>query len=64
MDWEGFKIVYHETYEQKLLLKESLVIKAYNTLLNKTTNYVPLILFPEGIRPNNIPNPTTSRQQH
>jgi hypothetical protein len=64
MDWEGFKIVYHGTHKQKLLLKESLVIKAYNTSLNKTTHSVPLILFPEGIRPNNIPNPTTSRQHH
>jgi hypothetical protein len=64
MDWEGFKIVYHETHKQKLLLKESLVIKAYNTSLNKTTHSFPLILFPEGIQPNNIPNPTTFDQQH
>ncbi len=42
MDWEGFKIVYQETHKQKLLLKESLVVKACNTSSNKAIHSVPL----------------------
>jgi hypothetical protein len=63
MDWEGFKIVCHETHKQKLLIKESLVIKGYDTQLNKTTHSVALILFPEGIPSNHLPNPSAARQK-
>jgi hypothetical protein len=57
MNWEGFNVVWRDNNAQKLLLKESLVIKAYKTELNKTTHSVPLIIFPEGLPPELIPNP-------
>ncbi|CAF1614524.1 unnamed protein product [Adineta ricciae] len=57
MNWENFNILCHESHKYKLLLKESLIIKAYNTALNKTTHSVPLIIYPEGLPPNQLRKP-------
>ena len=41
----------------RLLIKESLVIRAYGPRLNRTTHSVPLIVFPEGLERNLVPDP-------
>ncbi|CAF4376750.1 unnamed protein product, partial [Rotaria sordida] len=43
MDWSNFQ--------------ESLLIKAYEPELNKTTHSVPLLVFPDGLRRVLLPNP-------
>ncbi|CAF5149163.1 unnamed protein product [Rotaria magnacalcarata] len=57
MNWAGFKILSTDANSFKLLIQESLVIKAYAPKLNKTTHSVPLIIFPEGLPKNILPSP-------
>lgn len=57
IDWEGFKVVWQDSHSYKLLVKESLVIKAYETPLNRTTHSVPMYVFPEGLPRALIPDP-------
>lgn len=57
MDWENFKVVWQENHTFPLLIKESLVIKAYEPPLNKTTHSVPMFVFPEGLPRIFIPDP-------
>ena len=44
-------------YLYRLLIKESLVIRAYEPRLNRTTHSVPLIVFREGLERNLVPDP-------
>ena len=57
MNWKGFKVVWQDSNSHKLLVKESLVIKAYETPLNLTTHSVRMLVFPEGLPRNLIPDP-------
>jgi hypothetical protein len=57
MDWDRFKVVWQDSNSYKLLAKESLVIKAYDTPLNRTTHSVPMLVFPEGLPRPLIPDP-------
>jgi len=57
MNWEGFKVVWQDSNSYKLLLKEFLVIKAYDTPLNLTRHSIPMLVFPEGLLRNLIPDP-------
>jgi hypothetical protein len=57
MDWGNFKVVWHDTHHHRLLVKESLVIKAYRTPLNLTTHSTPMLVFPEGLPRDLVPNP-------
>lgn len=61
MNWKDFQIVWKENNPYKLLLKESLVMKAYQTPLNRTTHSVPLVIFPEGLPATMIPNPNIKK---
>ncbi|CAF3337026.1 unnamed protein product [Rotaria sp. Silwood2] len=45
MNWSNFCVVWQEKYSYRLLIKESLLIKAYEPELNKTTHSIPLIAF-------------------
>jgi hypothetical protein len=63
MDWKGFNVVCKDNHYYKLLVKESLVIKAYDTQLNKTTHSVPLVIFPEGLPKHLLPDPNGHHQQ-
>ena len=57
MDWKNFRIVWRDNIVYRLLIKESLVIRAYEPRLNRTTNSVPLLVFPEGLERHLVPDP-------
>ena len=57
MNWESFKVICQDSNRYKLLLKESLVIQAYETKLNLTTHSVPMLVFPEGLPRTDLPDP-------
>jgi hypothetical protein len=57
MNWRGFKIVWQDSNTYKLLLKESLIINAYKTPLNLTTHSVPMLVFPQGLPRELLPDP-------
>ncbi|CAF2999044.1 unnamed protein product [Rotaria sp. Silwood2] len=57
IDWENYKILWRDNLPHRLLLKESLVIKAHQPALNRTTHSVPLLIFPEGVPPDIVPYP-------
>ena len=46
---EDFKILLVEKHQYPLLIKESLVIRDKQPILNKNEHSVPLYVFPEGI---------------
>jgi hypothetical protein len=50
MDWGMSQVIWSDSTSHKLLIKESLIIKAYEPELNRTTHSVPLYVFPEGLR--------------
>ena len=57
MDWKNFRIVWRDSNVYHLLIKESLVIRAYEPRLNRTTHSVPLLVFPEGLERHLFPDP-------
>jgi len=57
MNWESFNVFWRDNNAYNLLLKESPVIKAHQTALNRTTHSIPLVIFAEGLPPDLIPNP-------
>jgi len=57
MNWTDFRVVCQDNHSYRLLIKESLLIKAYEPELNKTTHSVPLIVFPDGLPRALLPNP-------
>ncbi|CAF3427539.1 unnamed protein product, partial [Rotaria sp. Silwood2] len=56
MDWSNFQVVWQDNHYYRLLIKESLLIKAYESELNKTTHSVPLLVFPDGLPKAQLPN--------
>ena len=56
MDWKNFRVVWRDSNVYRLLIKESLVIKAHEPRLNRTTHSVPLLVFPEGLERHLVPN--------
>ncbi len=44
IDWQNSQIVWSDSIPHKLLIKESLIIKAYEPEMNRTTHFVPLFL--------------------
>ena len=57
MDWRNFRIVWRDNNVYRLLIKESLIIKAHEPRLNRTTHSVPLLVFPEGLKRHLVPDP-------
>ncbi|CAF3650342.1 unnamed protein product, partial [Rotaria socialis] len=57
MNWDNFGIVMQDNHYYRLLIKESLLIKAYEPQLNRTTHSVPLIVFPDGLQKELLPKP-------
>ncbi|CAF3401359.1 unnamed protein product [Rotaria socialis] len=55
IDWNGCQIVWSDNNSYKLLIKESLIIKAYQPSLNRTTHSTPLYIFPEGLKDRHLP---------
>ncbi|CAF1943380.1 unnamed protein product [Rotaria magnacalcarata] len=49
INWKETKILDKDTKPYRLLVRESLLIKQFQPILNRTVNSVPLIVFPEGI---------------
>jgi hypothetical protein len=47
--WESTKLLWSDNNPHKLLIKESLMIKAYEPELNRTTHSVPLYIYPNGL---------------
>jgi hypothetical protein len=61
MDWENFNVVWQDNHSYPLLIKESLVIKAFEPSLNRTTHSVPMFVFPEGLPRIFIPDPDPTK---
>ena len=57
IDWLNSKIIWNDTNSHKLLIKESLLIKASKPDLNRTTHSTPLYVFPEGLPKHLLPDP-------
>ena len=57
MDWKNFRVVWRDSNVYRLLIKESLVIRAHEPRLNRTTHSVPLLVFPEGLERHLVPDP-------
>ncbi|CAF1655644.1 unnamed protein product [Adineta ricciae] len=49
IDWTNFNILAKDSKNYQLLVKESLLINSLQPNLNRTTNSVPLVVFPEGL---------------
>ncbi|CAF1153344.1 unnamed protein product [Adineta ricciae] len=56
-DWTGFRVVWRDDNPYQLLIKESLLIQAFKSELNRTTHLVPLIVFPDGLPRDLLPDP-------
>ena len=57
MDWQNFRVVWRDNNVYCLLIEESLVIRAHEPRLNRTTHSVPLLVFPEGLERHLVPDP-------
>ena len=57
INWKDFRVVWRDEYPYRLLVKESLVIQAYKPKLNRTTHSVPLVVFPDGLTTDMLPDP-------
>ena len=57
MDSKNFRVVWRDSNVYCLLIKESLIIKAHEPRLNRTTHSVPLLVFPEGLERHLVPDP-------
>ncbi|CAF3661981.1 unnamed protein product [Rotaria sp. Silwood1] len=55
IDWENCQVIWSDSTPHKLLIKESLIIKAYEPELNRTTHSIPLYIFPDGIQKRYLP---------
>ena len=55
IDWENTKVLWSENNPRRLLIKESLMIKAYESELDRTTHSVPLYIYPNGIERKSLP---------
>ena len=51
------RILWRDNISYRLLIKESLVIRAHEPVLNRTTHSVPLLVFPEGLERDLVPDP-------
>jgi hypothetical protein len=49
------QLIWSDNNPHKLLIKESLIIKAYEPELNRTTHSVPLYIYPNGIDKQHLP---------
>jgi hypothetical protein len=49
IDWENVELLWSDSNPHKLLIKESLMIKAYEPELNRNTHSIPLYIYPNGI---------------
>ncbi|CAF1484669.1 unnamed protein product [Rotaria sordida] len=56
MNWSNFQIVWQDNHYYRLLIKELLLIKAYEPELNKTTDSVLLLVFPDGLPKVQLPD--------
>jgi hypothetical protein len=63
IDWSNVRILWRDNIAYRLLVKESLVIRAHQPALNRTTHSVPLLIFPEGLDRDLVPAPN-GRSQH
>ncbi|CAF1663857.1 unnamed protein product [Adineta ricciae] len=57
IDWTGFRVAWRDDNPYRLLIKESLLIQAFKPELNRTTHSVPLIVFPDGLPRDMLPDP-------
>ena len=57
IDWENVRVLWRDNISYRLLIKESLVIQAHEPQLNRTTHSVPLLIFPEGLERDLVPDP-------
>ena len=57
IDWRNTRVLWRDNNPYRLLIKESLVIRAHETQLNRTTQSVPLLVFSEGLERSLIPDP-------
>ena len=57
MNWKDFRVVWRDENPYRLLVKESLIIQAFKPELNRTTHSVPLIVFPDGLTTDMLPDP-------
>ena len=57
IDWKNVRVLWRDNISYRLLIKESLVIRAHEPPLNRTTHSVPLLIFPEGLERNLVPDP-------
>ena len=57
IDWRNTRVLWRDNNPYRLLIKESLVIRAHEPQLNRTTHSVPLLVFPEGLERSLIPDP-------
>ena len=55
IDWMNSKIICNDNNPEKLLIKESLMIKAMQPEFNRTTRSTPLYIFPEGLSKRYLP---------
>ena len=46
MDWKNFRVLLRDSNVYRLLMEESLVIRAHEPGLDRTTHSVPLLVFP------------------
>ena len=57
MDWQNFRIVWRDNKVYRLLIKDSLIIRAHEPWLNRSTHSVPPLVFPEGLEWHLVPDP-------
>ena len=57
INWSDFKVVWQDNHPYRLLIKESLLIQAFQPELNRTTHSVPMIVFPDGLPRQMLPDP-------
>lgn len=57
INWSDFKVVWQDNNPYRLLIKESLLIQAFQPELNRTTHSIPMIVFPDGLPRQMLPDP-------
>jgi hypothetical protein len=57
INWKDSRVVWRDENSCRLLVKESSLIQAYKPELNRTTYSVPLIVFPDGLTTDMLPDP-------
>ena len=56
MDWKSFRIVSRDNNVYRLLIKDSLTIRAHEPRLNHTTHSESLLVFAEGLERRVVPD--------